>query len=574
VTRSQLPFVVIDGQHVGTRVEAMLIEAVVDDHLILPDTFSLRFILDTAETFDRLRVKIGAKVTIKSGQLGESPDSTLIEGEITSIEAVFEDGAQYIVVRGYDQTHRLHAGRKTRSFNNVSDSDLARRIAAEVGVSVGEIESSGTVHEHISQVNMTDCEFLQARAREIGFTVAIRNGKLQFGRGGDSASPSTPGLPGSDGIDLTIGEELISFRPRVTGVQQVKEVEARGWDYGAKQKVSHFASAGTESVSLDQSGWEPGALARKFGNPSYLTCDRPISTAAEAEAVAEATAEEISSSFAEAEGTAIGDPRLVTGGRVTIAGAAPFDGEWTLSHTRHRFDEDGYYTDFEVAGRQVRSLLGLSSLGASGASPVYGVVVGIVTNAKDPEKLGRVKLTFPWLSDTYESHWARVCFPGAGPERGLFLVPEVDDEVLVVFDHGDVRMPYVLGGLYNGKDKPPASAYCDESDGKIKLRRWSSAKGHEITISDYDDEDHIIIKTKDNEYGIAISKARDHIYVSSKGKIVLDGPGGIEIKGGDVTVSGGQIKLDASAALEMKGASAKLEGTGQTEIKGGIVKIN
>ena len=101
-----------------------------------------------------------------------------------------------------------------------------------------------------------------------------------------------------------------------------------------------------------------------------------------------------------------------------------------------------------------------------------------------------------------------------------------------------------------------------------------SSKGHEITISDYDDEDHIIIKTKDNEYGIAISKADDQIYVKSKGKIVLDGPGGIEIKGGDVTVSGGKIVLDASGALEMKGATVKLEGTGQTEIKGSVVKLN
>ena len=202
------------------------------------------------------------------------------------------------------------------------------------------------------------------------------------------------------------------------------------------------------------------------------------------------------------------------------------------------------------------------------------MVVGLVSNAKDPEKLGRVKLKFPWLADNYESDWARVCFPGAGAERGLFVVPEVDDEVLVVFEHGDVRRPYVLGGLYNGKDKPPAVDYCDQTDGKIKLRRWKSTKGHEITISDYDDEDHIVVKTKDNEYGIVFSKSKDHVYVSSKGKIVLDGPGGIEIKGGDVKVSGGKITLEATAALEMKGANAKLEGSGQTEIKGGVVKLN
>ncbi len=353
-------------------------------------------------------------------------------------------------------------------------------------------------------------------------------------------------------------------------------MEARGWDYKTKDKVTHTARAGTTSVRLDTSGWEPGPLASKFGSPTYVTCDRPIATAAEARVVAAATAEEISSAFAEAEGTAVGDPRLKTGELVTIVGAGPFDGDWKVSHTRHRFDEDGYHTDFEMAGRQERSMLGLSSFGATGAgaAPIYGVVVGLVTNAKDPEKLGRVKLKFPWLSDDFETDWARVCYPGAGKERGFFVAPEVDDEVLVVFEHGDVRMPFVLGGLYNGKDKPPAVDYIDQADGKVKLRRWTSAKGHEITISDYDDEDHIVIKTKNNEYGIAISKSKDHIYVSSKGKIVLDGPGGIEIKGGDVTVTGGKIKLDASGALEMKGASVKLEGTGETTIKGSVVKLN
>ncbi|MGH9134785.1 MAG: VgrG-related protein [Ilumatobacteraceae bacterium] len=571
MTRSQLPFVAFDGRELAGRERAMLIEAVVDDHMVLPDTFSLRFILDIDETYERLGVKIGGKVLIKSAELGESPDSNLIEGQITSIEAIYEEGAQYIVVRGYDQSHRLHAGRKTRSFNNQTDSDIVEKIAREAGITVSQVDRSDTVHDHIGQVNMTDWEFLRARAREIGFTVAVRDGELTFLRGG-----AAPGR-----IELTVGQELVTFRPRVTGAQQVKEVEARGWDYKTKKKVTHTAPADTESVSLDTSGWQPVPLATKVGAPKYLTCDRPIATAGEARIVAEAAAAEIASSFAEAEGTAIGNPGLTTGSLVTVVGGGPFDGDWKVSHTRHRFDQDGYYTDFEVAGWQERSVLGLTSFGASaeGARPVYGVVVGLVTNSNDPEGLGRVKLEFPWLSDDFETHWARVCFPGAGPERGMFLVPEVGDEVLVVFDHGDVRMPYVLGGLYNGRDAPPATGYCeggDGRDGKIKVRTWKSTKGHEITMSDKDSEDRIVITTKNNEYSITISKADDQIEVKSKGKIVLDGPGGIEFKGGTggVKVSGTSIELSADSNIELKGATAKLEGSGTAEIKGGVVKIN
>src|SRR5687768_7153196 len=85
---------------------------------------------------------------------------------------------------------------------------------------------------------------------------------------------------------------------------------------------------------------------------------------------------------------------------------------------------------------------------------MYGVVIGIITNNKDPDKLGRVKVKFPWLSDTDESFWARTATPMAGNQRGMYFLPEVDDEVLVAFEHGDLRFPYIIGALWNGKDKP------------------------------------------------------------------------------------------------------------------------
>ena len=86
---------------------------------------------------------------------------------------------------------------------------------------------------------------------------------------------------------------------------------------------------------------------------------------------------------------------------------------------------------------------------------IYGVVIGIVTNNQDPDKLGRVKVQFPWLSNEDESFWARIASPMAGDKRGIYFLPEVDDEVLVVFEHGDMRFPYVIGALWNGQDSPP-----------------------------------------------------------------------------------------------------------------------
>lgn len=99
-------------------------------------------------------------------------------------------------------------------------------------------------------------------------------------------------------------------------------------------------------------------------------------------------------------------------------------------------------------------------------SRIYGVVVGIVTNNKDTEKLGRVKVKIPRLSGEDESNWARVTSFMAGKERGAFFLPEVDDEVLVAFEYGDINMPYVIGSLWNGKDVPPEN----NSDGKNNIR--------------------------------------------------------------------------------------------------------
>jgi phage protein D/phage baseplate assembly protein gpV len=569
--RSQFPFVGIDGTAIRDELRQEIVEAYVDDHLVLPDSFLIRFRFDATDLWDNLGARIGQEIEIRSGAIGESGDATLIKAEITSIEGIFEHGNRYLVIKGYDASHRLQAGRKTRSFNNVTDSDLARRIAGDAGLQVGTIESTSTVHDHVSQINTTDWDFLRTRAQEIGFKVGVRDGQFTFESAGGSGGGGGGGVLGGmgGGVELTVGDGLLMFRPRVTGAQQVSQVEARGWDMSRKEAVTHEASAETSSVTLNESGWTPSDLAQTFGSPSYLTCELPIATEAEARSVAEAAVATISSSFAEAEGTAEGNPRLVTGGTVTITGSGPFDGEYLVSHSRHRFDEDGYHTDFEVAGRQERSLLGLTTMGATGqgAPPIYGAVVALVTNTQDPENMGRVKLKFPWLSEDYESYWARVAYPGAGNERGFFVVPEVDDEVLVIFARGDMRQPFVLGGLYNGVDVSPSTEYCDSSDGAIKIRRWKSTSGHMISLDDNSDKEAIVISSGDEAHTITISQADGEITITTSGKIVLEAQQDLELKGAN-------IKIEAQSNLEMSGANAKLEGSGQTEVKGGIVKIN
>lgn len=181
----------------------------------------------------------------------------------------------------------------------------------------------------------------------------------------------------------------------------------------------------------------------------------------------------------------------------------------------------------------------------------FGVTVGIVTNNKDEEGLGRVKVKFPWLSDTDESNWARVLSPMAGKECGVYFLPEVGDEVLVAFEQGDIEYPYILGGLWNGKDKPPDS----NNDGKNNQRIIKSRSGHIIRLDDTEGEEKIevidqsgknsiMINTKNN--AITITADADITIQSKNGKLKLSGKG-IEIN------SQAEIKIAASQDMKLKG---------------------
>lgn len=157
---------------------------------------------------------------------------------------------------------------------------------------------------------------------------------------------------------------------------------------------------------------------------------------------------------------------------------------------------------------------------------MQGVVVGIVKSVGDPQNVGRVQVHFPWLSDDNSSQWARVATLMAGPRRGSWFMPEVDDEVLVSFEHGDVQHPYIIGFVWNGRDKPP-------NDGiDTKVRRLRTVSGHVIEFDDKQGEERILIKTKAGHL-IEMKDTPGSIHIETSGgqKVDMDDlPPKIEIK--------------------------------------------
>jgi uncharacterized protein involved in type VI secretion and phage assembly len=165
-----------------------------------------------------------------------------------------------------------------------------------------------------------------------------------------------------------------------------------------------------------------------------------------------------------------------------------------------------------------------------GHSRINGVVIGIVTNNKDDEGLGRVKVRFPWLSDTDDSFWARIATPMAGNNRGAYFLPELDDEVLVAFEHGDVRFPYIIGSLWNGKDKPPAS----NTDGKNNLRLIRSRSGHVIKLNDEDGKETVAIKLQAQTIEI---QATADATIDAKGRMSVTSSSDMVVQGSTVNIN-------------------------------------
>jgi uncharacterized protein involved in type VI secretion and phage assembly len=181
---------------------------------------------------------------------------------------------------------------------------------------------------------------------------------------------------------------------------------------------------------------------------------------------------------------------------------------------------------------------------------LYGVTIGVVTNNQDPDNLGRIKVKFPWLSDQQESAWARLLSPMAGKDRGFYCLPEVDDEVLVAFEHGQVEFPYILGSLWNGKDKPPGK----NSDGKNNQRLIKSRSGHVIILDDTQGEEKIIIRDKTAKNEIVIDSKQNSMTIKVDKDLTIETKGNISLKssGGDVAIECKNLKIQAQQSCDIK----------------------
>jgi len=195
----------------------------------------------------------------------------------------------------------------------------------------------------------------------------------------------------------------------------------------------------------------------------------------------------------------------------------------------------------------------------------YGVVVGIVTNNQDPDGMHRVKVKFPWLSKDVESNWARVAAPMTGKGRGAYFLPEVDDEVVVAFEHGQVDHPFVVGSLWNGKDTAPES----NSDGQNNHRTIKSRSGHVLRFNDKAGGETIEIIDRTGSNKIIIDSAANTITIEAKSDIT------IKSVTGKLTMQANGIEMKSQLGVSVEATtSMDLKANAVVTVKGAMIRLN
>lgn len=603
----QPPTVSVGGKELSTELFDDLLDLRVSVSIHAAAMAQVRFDDATFTHLDADEFVVGATLAV-SLPTAKNEAVKAFSGEIVAVGVDQGPGGRHeLVVTAFDKAHRLSGQSNQKAYLNQSHGDVVKAIASRNGLTAKVTAPGGSVPYQLQ--TGTDYAYLWELAAATGCEWFVDATTLQFRTRAADA-----------GATLTWGEDLLRFQARYSAADAaVSELTVRGWD-PAQQKAVTGSAKNLASPAGQQLGSDAplakaahGEAKSAFGK-KLVVGSTAVQTAAEAECLAGSLAADLLGDAVTARGEAIGNPKVKPGTMVKVANmGTKLSGSYYVTEVEHVFGVGRpLVTRFSVAGHRpsgLSSLGGTSGGGAAGTSPTgwgqTGIVVGIVSNTKDPESLGRVKVKFPTLGDAVESTWARVVLPGGGTTRGFDFRPEVNDEVVVAFDRGDLRQAVVLGGLWSAKQKP-ALTDAVASDGSVQKRAIKTRVGHVIELSDGkkgtakgSGERYVKIALADGKTKVHVAEDKIEIIAadgmpisvrSGKAQIQLTSSGDVSLKGNNVTIEGtakvtlkapqvevkgsGGVKIDGGAQLEAKGAMVKIEGSGMTQIKGGMVKLN
>lgn len=542
------------------------------------------------ELAESTKLSIGTVVEVLASSDGVAvADVSIFSGEVTGVTIRYDtDGLAMFIVTAEDLAHRMSRDSHVTTYAKSSYLEILRKIPAAHGMTASVSGGVNLPHEYVLQTD-TDLALVNDLTTRTGLDWIVTDKTFS------TWAPASGNPEVGHSTTLTMGVDVEEFVLSVTSAAPTK-VEVRGFDQRTFQEV-----IGIEEGRPTKGGVPKLAAARTTLGSKVLDISGYPSSSTEAAELASARL--TSQGNVTARGRVTLAPSLAPGGTFTLKEAGPASGDYYVREVTHTFDSSGAHTEF-VAGDGPRarlgSVLGASTAHSTGAFLRQGTVIGVVTNITDPENLGRVKIKFPVLGDAIESDWARVTSVGGGPSRGLVATPEVNDEVLVAFENGDMRRPVIIGGLHNGKHAPSARSVTN-ADGKVETRSLSSRLGHVVELSDgtAKDKQYVLLSLAGQEHKLHLGKDRADLVVpanvpltisSGTSKITFDGTGKITMKGTEITIDADtkislkaptidiaattKVSVKSSAQAEISGAMTSVKSSGITEISGTMVKIN
>jgi phage baseplate assembly protein gpV len=446
-------------------------------------------------TFDSVDAKLGTELRFSPGDklrvaLRNDPDA-LFTGEVTAVEHVYQaTRGRELRVRGYDLLHRLRKHQPVRALVEVGLEELATELVAGLGVTV-QAPPTNFLWRRLIQHNQSNLELLAELADSCGLYFVLRDNVLHL--------LSLEGI--GDPIPLALGESLFEVRVEVNGDASCRSVSAAGWN--PLTVAGHRGTAQRARVGRKISAEVPPD--RVNGSPERILAGQAIFDDRQAEALAQAELDRRIGREVVLRGVADGNPRLRPGTPVDLSGVAvDLRGRYILTEVTHLVDrEKGFVSEISTAP-------------AAPAARPKGTLMtlGIVTRVNDPERLGRVRVSLP-AYDNVETDWMGVLTMGVGTGKGVVMLPDMGDEVLVLCAKEDPAHGVVLGGLC-GKG-PPDSGVEGEA---VKRFAWLTPGGQLVRLDDTNKS--LRLENADGSYLEITPKV---LSLHSQAKIEIDAPG-------------------------------------------------
>jgi phage baseplate assembly protein gpV/phage protein D len=383
----------------------------------------------------------------------------LFNGLVTAVEYTYlPAGQNEIRLRGYDPSWLMRKRQEARVHVQTTTGELAGELVKDLGL---EVKASGAepglLEPRLFQNVQSDYDLLLSQLEQSGYYYQVREQTFHLF--------TLEGLE-REAVELVLGDNLFELHAEVNHDPLVSSILAAGW---SSDSVESYTVVQNQARSGRRTGAEMQA------HPGLEESSRRLygasaTSSTHLEARAQAELDRRHSKTVVVWGVTRGNADLFPGAPVTIGGAAAaVAGRHILTRVEHTLDpERGFLTRFSSAPPAARS-----PLAESCAS------LGIVVDVADPEGLGRVRVSLQAYGEL-ESGWLRVIAPAAGPQKGLVMLPEVDDRVLILFTHRETGQAVVIGGFY--APDPPYDPGVE--NGSVRRYSLRTPDGHLLQLDD------------------------------------------------------------------------------------------